>query len=431
MARPPATRWKHSARWQATAEALEALIRDGRPEFRGEDGSTKSLGTPHRPPGEIRRRRALRDQIRISAQGRPADGDCRTGGGHQPQRPHAGAARVAGSRQDVHDGECDRGDGSADADPFAQQDARRAALSASSSSFFPHNAVEYFVSYYDYYQPEAIPRTDTYIEKDSAINEQIDRMRHLGDARAAGSATTSSSSPPCPASTVSARSKPIIRHDLCAEEGERIDQRQLIAISSRCNTSARRPILPAHLFGCAASSADGLPRTMSIGAWCVNLFATPWKRSRSSIRNRPQAGRARIHQDLRQLALCDAAADAGAGDQVDQGRIKTSPRPAQQPAALARSAAAGAAHHHDGSHGGAGIENYSRYLTGRRHPVNRRRRCSNMSPQCTRFRGREPVPQIGGMFRGDFRRKATLAEYGFRLPSCMDEPPLTLRGMGT
>ncbi len=53
-------------------------------------------------------------------------------------------------------------------------------------SFFPDNAVEYFVSYYDYYQPEAyVPRTDTYIEKESSINEQIDRMRHVGDARAA------------------------------------------------------------------------------------------------------------------------------------------------------------------------------------------------------------------------------------------------------
>ncbi len=58
-------------------------------------------------------------------------------------------------------------------------------------SFFPGNAVEYFVSYYDYYQPEAyVPRTDTYIEKDSSINEQIDRMRHLGHPGDPGSATT-------------------------------------------------------------------------------------------------------------------------------------------------------------------------------------------------------------------------------------------------
>ena len=76
-------------------------------------------------------------------------------------------------------------------------------------SFFPDNAVEYFVSYYDYYQPEAyVPRTDTYIEKDAQINEQIDRMRHSAT-RALLERATSSSSPRCPASTASARSRPI------------------------------------------------------------------------------------------------------------------------------------------------------------------------------------------------------------------------------
>ena len=76
-------------------------------------------------------------------------------------------------------------------------------------SFFPNNAVEYFVSYYDYYQPEAyVPRTDTYIEKESTINEQIDRMRHAATRASARAAMTPSSSPPFPAFTVSAQSKP-------------------------------------------------------------------------------------------------------------------------------------------------------------------------------------------------------------------------------
>ena len=79
-------------------------------------------------------------------------------------------------------------------------------------SFFPNNAVEYFVSYYDYYQPEAyVPRTDTYIEKESSINEQIDRMRHAATRSLLWSATTSSSSPPSAASTASARSRRIRR----------------------------------------------------------------------------------------------------------------------------------------------------------------------------------------------------------------------------
>ena len=67
----------------------------------------------------------------------------------------------------------------ADAGALAQQDARGAALRASSSELFPNNAVEYFVSYYDYYQPEAyVPRRDTYIEKDASRNENIERLRH-------------------------------------------------------------------------------------------------------------------------------------------------------------------------------------------------------------------------------------------------------------
>ena len=78
-------------------------------------------------------------------------------------------------------------------------------------SFFPHNAVEYFVSYYDYYQPEAyVPRSDTYIEKESSVNEQIDRMRHAAT-RALLNATTSSSSPRCRVFTASARSRPTPR----------------------------------------------------------------------------------------------------------------------------------------------------------------------------------------------------------------------------
>ena len=78
-------------------------------------------------------------------------------------------------------------------------------------SFFPENSVEYFVSYYDYYQPEAyVPRSDTYIEKESSLNQQIDRMRH-GRRAPSLSARTSSSSPRSPASTASARSRLIRR----------------------------------------------------------------------------------------------------------------------------------------------------------------------------------------------------------------------------
>ena len=79
-------------------------------------------------------------------------------------------------------------------------------------SFFPDNAVEYFVSYYDYYQPEAyVPRTDTYIEKDAQINEQIDRMRHAATQALLERNDVDRSSRRCRASTVSARSRPTRR----------------------------------------------------------------------------------------------------------------------------------------------------------------------------------------------------------------------------
>ena len=81
-------------------------------------------------------------------------------------------------RQDLHHGQGDRGHRAARAGPGAQQDAGRAALSRIQDRIFPDNAVEYFVSYYDYYQPEAyIPSSDVYIEKEATINDELDKLR--------------------------------------------------------------------------------------------------------------------------------------------------------------------------------------------------------------------------------------------------------------
>jgi excinuclease ABC subunit B len=94
-------------------------------------------------------------------------------------RPHAGPARRHRLGQDLHRRAGDREAPQRPALILAPNKTLAAQLYGEFKSFFPDNAVEYFVSYYDYYQPEAyVPRTDTYIEKDSSINEQIDRMRH-------------------------------------------------------------------------------------------------------------------------------------------------------------------------------------------------------------------------------------------------------------
>ncbi len=163
----------------ATADALENLIRDGRPEFKGDDGQVK-IWTPHRPPRPEKSEGGVRFVIKSEYEPK---GD----------QPTAIKELVEGiSRQDrtqVLLGVTGSGKTYTMAKVIeatqrpaiilAPNKTLAAQLYGEFKSFFPDNAVEYFVSYYDYYQPEAyVPRTDTYIEKDSSINEQIDRMRH-------------------------------------------------------------------------------------------------------------------------------------------------------------------------------------------------------------------------------------------------------------
>src|SRR5229473_8540251 len=178
MARPPRNKME-ALGVAATADALENLIRDGRPEFKGEDGQVK-IWTPHRPPRPEKSEGGVRFVIKSEYEPK---GD----------QPTAIAELVEGiSRQDrtqVLLGVTGSGKTYTMAKVIeatqrpaiilAPNKTLAAQLYGEFKSFFPDNAVEYFVSYYDYYQPEAyVPRTDTYIEKDSSINEQIDRMRH-------------------------------------------------------------------------------------------------------------------------------------------------------------------------------------------------------------------------------------------------------------
>src|SRR5580704_13147028 len=178
LARPPRNKME-ALGVAATADALEALIRDGRPEFRGEDGQLK-IWTPHRPPRTEKSEGGVRFVIKSEYEPK---GD----------QPTAIADLVEGikrnDRTEVLLGVTGSGKTYTMAKVIeatqrpaiilAPNKTLAAQLYGEFKSFFPDNAVEYFVSYYDYYQPEAyVPRTDTYIEKDSSINEQIDRMRH-------------------------------------------------------------------------------------------------------------------------------------------------------------------------------------------------------------------------------------------------------------
>jgi excinuclease ABC subunit B len=299
-------------------------------------------------------------------------------------------------------------------------------------AFFPGNAVEYFVSYYDYYQPEAyVPRTDTYIEKDSSINEQIDRMRHSATrALLDRDDVIVVASVSCIYGIGSVETYSAMTMTL--KQGQRIERnallRRLTEIQYRRNDAA----FARGAFRVRGDAIEIFPSHMEDRAWRLSMFDDeiesiaefdPLTGEKSAmfeevklyanshyVTPRPTLAQAMelIKRDLR-LRL----------DELTQmGRLLEAQRLDQRTTFdLEMMAATGAC---------AGIENYSRYLTGR--PPG--------APPPTLFEylpdnallivdeSHVTVPQIGGMFRGDFRRKATLAEYGFRLPSCIDNRPL-------
>jgi excinuclease ABC subunit B len=298
--------------------------------------------------------------------------------------------------------------------------------------FFPENAVEYFVSYYDYYQPEAyVPRTDTYIEKESQINEQIDRMRHSATrALLERDDVIIVASVSCIYGIGSVETYSAMTQDL--ETGRLYDQRkfiaELVAQQYRRNDQAFArgafrvrgdsiEVWPAHLedrawrFGFfgeeleSISEFDPLTGAKTDSFEKIRIYANShYVTPRPTLQQAIQGIRKELFVRLKQL--------------TDEGRLLEAQRLEQRTNFdLEMLEATGSC---------AGIENYSRYLTGR----------APGEPPPTLFEfipdnaivfadeSHVSVPQIGGMYRGDYRRKFTLAEHGFRLPSCMDNRPL-------
>ncbi|MEQ5871690.1 excinuclease ABC subunit UvrB [Sagittula sp. NFXS13] len=298
--------------------------------------------------------------------------------------------------------------------------------------FFPDNAVEYFVSYYDYYQPEAyVARSDTFIEKESQINEQIDRMRHSATrALLERDDVIIVASVSCIYGIGSVETYGAMTQDLFV--GREYDQRQvmgdLVAQQYKRNDQAFQrgsfrvrgdviEIWPAHLedrawrlsfFGEeleALTEFDPLTGRKTDTFERIRLYANS-----HYVTPRPTMNQAviSIKKELRQRL-----------DQlVGEGKLLEAQRLEQRTNFdIEMLEATGVCN---------GIENYSRYLTGR----------APGEPPPTLFEfipdnaivfadeSHVSVPQIGGMYRGDYRRKFTLAEHGFRLPSCMDNRPL-------
>ena len=298
--------------------------------------------------------------------------------------------------------------------------------------FFPENHVEYFVSYYDYYQPEAyVPKTDTYIEKDSAINEQIDRMRNsatrsllesrdviivasvsciygLGDVEAYSSMTL-------PLEV----GQEINPQDICrrlAELQYERNQQNFVRSTFRVRGDIL-DIFPAHyedrgwrisFFGDEIETIDEFDsltgkKTASlrqITVYPANHYVTP----------RPAVSQAIV--GIRQELAEQIQAFTKDNKLLEAQRIEQRTR-----FDLEMLEATGHC---------KGIENYSRYLTGRK-PGDPPPTLFEYLPSDTILfidESHVSVPQIGGMYRGDFNRKSTLAQYGFRLPSCVDNRPL-------
>ncbi|MFN3582491.1 excinuclease ABC subunit UvrB [Phenylobacterium sp.] len=299
-------------------------------------------------------------------------------------------------------------------------------------SFFPDNAVEFFVSYYDYYQPEAyVPRTDTYIEKDSSINEQIDRMRHSATrAILERDDVIVVASVSCIYGIGSVETYSAMTFQL--KPGERIDEKKLmgdlVALQYKRNDQAfergafrRRgdtlEIFPAHyedrawrisLFGDEVESItefDPLTGKKTADLAGVKIYANShYVTPRPTLRQAINQIKIELKERLDWL--------------VANGKLLEAQRLEQRTTFdLEMIEATGSC---------AGIENYSRYLTGRRPGEPPPTFFEYIPDNALLFvdESHQTVPQIGAMYRGDYRRKFTLAEYGFRLPSCIDNRPL-------
>ena len=299
-------------------------------------------------------------------------------------------------------------------------------------NFFPDNAVEYFVSYYDYYTPEAyVPRSDTYIEKEASINEQIDRMRH--------SATRSLlerddviivASVSCIYGLGSVES--YSKMTLGIKKNHEQNREQII--KTLVNLQYKRNDQNFHrgTFRVRGDNLEIFPSHLEDRAWRLSLFGNkienivefdPLTGSKTNNLNliklyanshyitpRPTIEQAII--EIKKELEITLEKHKSENKLLEAQRLEERTR-----FDLEMIEATGTC---------AGIENYSRFLTGRK-PGEPPPTLFEYFPDNTLIfvdESHVTVPQLNGMYKGDHTRKKTLSEYGFRLPSCMDNRPL-------
>ena len=300
------------------------------------------------------------------------------------------------------------------------------------SQFFPNNAVEYFVSYYDYYQPEAyVARSDTYIEKESSRNEQIDRMRH-----SATRALLEKDDVIVVASVSCLYGIGPVETYLSMTEllrvGQKFPRKKLLATLTEMHYRRNDQAFERGAFRARGDVVELFPAHYEDRAWRISLFGDQIEtiaafdpltgkkaEELEQIRVYPNSHyvtpRPTLEKAMTQIK--DDLKKRVAEFETSQRLLQAQRLSERTQLDLEMMAATGSC---------AGIENYSRYLTGR--PVG--------APPPTLFEylsdrtivfideSHVTVPQMGGMFKGDFRRKTTLAEHGFRLPACVDNRPL-------
>jgi len=298
--------------------------------------------------------------------------------------------------------------------------------------FFPNNCVEYFVSYYDYYQPEAyVPRTDTYIEKDASINEQIDRMRHSATrALIERNDVVVVASVSCIFGIGSLETYSSMTISINKEQT--VDQKSLIRNLVELQYRRNQNSLERGDFRAVGDVIEIFPAHAEDRAWRISLFGneveeivefdplTGQKSEHlSNIKIYPNSHyvtpRPTIQQAIKQIKK--ELKNTLEKLQKEQKLLEAQRLEERTTFDIEMMNTTGSC---------SGIENYSRYLTGR----------SPGQPPPTLFEylpkngllivdeSHVAVPQLRGMYRGDFKRKSTLAEFGFRLPSCVDNRPL-------
>jgi len=414
---------------EATAQALKALLESGNPLFK-----EQQLWVPHRPE-----RPAKTEGGRPFILKAPFEPK-----GDQPEaiRQLVHGVSEAGERDQVLLGVTGSGKTFTMAKVIeatqrpalilAPNKTLAAQLYSEFKSFFPENAVEYFVSYYDYYQPEAyVPRTDTYIAKESTINEEIDRMRHAATrALLERDDVIIVASVSCIYGIGSVETYTAMSFGITV--GEKLEQRQLIADLIALQYKRTSMDFSRGTFRVRGDVIELFPAHLEDRAWRIGLFGDEVE---TITEFDPLTGHkfadlkfvkvyANSHYVTPRPTLDQAVngikseLKARLTELNKQARYIEAQRLEQRTQFdLEMLHATGVCQ---------GIENYSRYLTGRKPGEPPPTLFEYLPDNALVFTDEShvTVPQIGAMYKGDFRRKATLAEYGFRLPSCLDNRPL-------